>query len=129
MKRFLSVLLAALLLSICTGCQAKDSTSRSEPSTPLPPAKMSGTLKVLTEATSWADTPSMIRFDKSSFVRTQLNRIAKYFMLQYPDMTVDIEYLTMDEDTRENEIQQRRVALMAGDVPDVYLLPTHSSLM
>ena len=124
MKRFLSVLLAALLLSIFTGCQAKDSSSRSEPSTPLPPAKMSGTLKVLTEATSWADTPSMIRFDKSSCVRTQLNRIAKYFMLQYPDMTVDIEYLTMDEDTRENEIQQLRVALMAGDVPDVYLLPT-----
>lgn len=123
-KRILSSVLAAVLLCLMTGCQSKGSSSSTEPSASLPPAKMSGTLTVLTEATSWADTPSTIRFDKSSFVRTQLNHIAKYFMLQYPDMTVDISYLTMDEGTRENEIQQLRVALMAGDVPDVYLLPT-----
>ena len=125
MKRILSfVLTLALLCVLSSGC-------RTQPPAPEvadlwvddgEPA----TIKVLTERFMWGDSADMVLFNKASHLLGSLGRIIDYYEHEHPSVTVEVEYATISPSTRETEMEARRVALMGGDVPDVYLMPTMS---
>ncbi len=136
MKKLLAMILSAvILLTSLTACATRGSQADAGPTVSPTPAQpraeageMTGKLKILTERFYWNYDEELTRFNKSCPVYSIINQAAKYMMLENPGLEIEVEALSINEDERDNEVQQRRVALMAGDVPDVYLLPTHSSL-
>ena len=126
MKKYLALLLTlGLLCGLLASCRTQ------------PPALETAdrwvdggepaTIKILTERFMWSDSPDMVLANKASHLLGSLGRIIDYFEHEHPNVTVEVEYVTISPSTRETEMQARRVALMGGDVPDLYLMPTMSS--
>lgn len=135
MKRILAFILTMALLASLAACAPKAPAANAGPTaSPTPPeprveaGEMTGKLKILTERFYWNYDMELTRSNKGCPLYSVINQAAKYMMLQNPGLEIEVEALTIDEGERENEVQQRRVALMAGDVPDIYLLPTCSTL-
>lgn len=79
---------------IClSGCNALDKNGEKE-------------LKVITEAG----------------YKEHVEEAAEYAVKKNPELKVSVEYISTNEEERENQIQKLRTKIMAGDGPDVYLL-------
>ena len=59
----------------------------------------------------------------------QADTIAQRMEETYPGLSVNLEVLPTDEAERELRLKQLRAKIMAGNGPDVYLLPTGSELV
>lgn len=97
-----AVLFSALLLSIA-GCARAEDDALTE-------------LWVVTEES------------KSDGMNLQAEMIAEAYEKAHPGMTVKLEILPTDEEERETYLHQLRTQIMAGEGPDVYLLPTGGTL-
>lgn len=129
MKKALTLLLALTLIINLFACSGPKSPEQSV-SPPEPRAQtseMKGKLTVLSEIFFWNWDIGTTKTTKFCPMRSQISKLVKYFRGLYPDVEIDVEYLPSNTDNRENDIKQRRVAMMAGkDVPDIYLMPTSS---
>lgn len=65
---------------------------------------------------------------KSDGMNLQAEMIAEAFEKSHPGITVKLEILTSEGEDRETYLQQLRTQIMAGEGPDVYLLPTGSTI-
>lgn len=54
----------------------------------------------------------------------QVRQVIKAFQADHPDVTVTLDILPTDSSQREIVLKQLRTKIMAGDGPDVYLLPS-----
>lgn len=54
----------------------------------------------------------------------QVRQVIKAFQADHPDVTVTLDILPTDTSQREIVLKQLRTKIMAGDGPDVYLLPS-----
>lgn len=129
MKKVISLLLAVTFIITLFACNSPKAPEQSV--TPPEPraqaSEMKGKLTVLSEKFFWNWDIGSTKATKFCPMRNQISKLVKYFREQYPDVEIDVEYLPSNTDNRENDIKQRRVAMMAGkDVPDIYLLPTSS---
>lgn len=97
-----AVLFSALLLSL-TGCGRAEEEALTE-------------LWVVTEAS------------KSDGMNLQAELVAESFEKAHPGITVELEILPTDAQARETYLHQLRTQIMAGEGPDVYLLPTGGTL-
>lgn len=128
MKKYLALLLTlSLLCGLLAAC-------RTQPPAPETAERWVNdgeptTIKILTERFMWGESPSIVLENKASHLLGSLGRIIDYFEHEHPNVTVEVEYVTIAPSTRETEMQARRVALMGGDVPDIYLMPTLSDGM
>ena len=59
----------------------------------------------------------------------QAEEAAKIFQQEYPGVTVKLEILPTDATERSIYLKQLRTQIMAGNGPDVYLLPTGNELI
>lgn len=84
------------------------------------------TLKVLTEKFMWGQ--SMIEFNLAPRLDSEwskhLGAVIRYFEDEHPNVKVEVEYLPTSQAQRETVLQNRRVAISAGEAPDIYLFPT-----
>lgn len=65
---------------------------------------------------------------KSDGMNLQAELVAECFEEAHPGITVKLEILPTEEDERETYLHQLRTQIMAGEGPDVYLLPTGGTL-
>lgn len=107
MKRIL-----LLLLTLCffAGC------ANQEPTDPKV-TQNANTLWVITEQST------------SDGINYQAEQAAEAFESEHQNVTIRIEILPTDEEERDIYLQQLRTQIMAGNGPDVYLLPTGSDLI
>lgn len=91
------MLFSSFLISTLTGCNQIDQNKKKE-------------LKILTE----------------SSYQAKVEDAASYMMQKNPQLKVKIEYIPVDEEKRENQIQKLRTQIMAGKGADVYLLDSAS---
>lgn len=96
------LLLLTMFLGLLTGC------AHSEEGPP--------TLWVVTEKTEW---------DEMNF---QARVMADVFTQEHPGWTVKLDILPTDETERTRYLQQIRTWIMAGQGPDVFLLPTSDNI-
>lgn len=52
-----------------------------------------------------------------------LNRIVSEFNSAHQDVKIEVSYLPIDESERKSTIQRLRIEVMAGNGPDIFLLP------
>ena len=64
----------------------------------------------------------------SDGMNLQAEIIAKRMEKKNPGLTVELDILPTDPQEREIRLKQLRTKIMAGDGPDVYLLPTGGTL-
>lgn len=132
LSRPLSLLLCLALtlsLSACSGAPQEEAPSAA----PVDHREElnedeSVTLKILSERTMWSDDASSVRFNKTSHFNEFLTPIIRWYEGEHPNVEIEVENPSISESTREQVIQQRRVALAAGDVPDIYLQPSLSNI-
>lgn len=86
------------------------------------------TLKILSERTMWGDEAGSVLYNKASHFNEVLTPIIHWYEREHPNVEIEVENPSISESTREQVIQQRRVALAAGEVPDIYLQPSLSSI-
>lgn len=103
MRRIACLLLAALIL--LPGCTTQQTD----------PAEQK-TLWIVTEESA------------SDSMNYQVEEAIKAFGQTYPDVTIQLEILPTEELTREQRIKQLRTRIMAGEGPDLYLLPAGNLL-
>lgn len=72
------------------------------------------------EATLWV----LTEISKSDGMNYQAETIARQFEEDHEGITVQIEILPTEEEERKIYLKQLRTQIMAGEGPDVYLLPT-----
>lgn len=131
LPRLLSLLLCFALLLSLFACNAPG-----EDSTPTAPVDHREelnedepvTLKILSERTMWNDDASTVHYNKTSHFNEVLTPIIRWYEGEHPNVEIEVENPSISENTREQVIQQRRVALAAGDVPDIYLQPSLSNM-
>lgn len=111
-KLLLNICLVLILLSCCEKERPADVSAVSD-------GQIS--IRVLTESGFWSES------NKPTAAK-MINRVLAYYQVEYPNITIEVETLPNPGENREAMLQQRRVALMAGDVPDIYLFPTLSYL-
>lgn len=58
----------------------------------------------------------------------QLERAIAEFSQQYPDITFDVTILPADAEERSMLMDKLRIQIMSGEGPDIYLLPTSSTV-
>ncbi len=58
----------------------------------------------------------------------QAHRMIERFNEQYPEVTVKLDILPTEKEERAVYLQKIRTEIMAGDGPDVYLLPTNPTV-
>ena len=78
------------------------------------------TLNVVTETTEGPH-----GWDDRAFTGA-LYTVIGNFRVNHPDVNVDVEILPTDQNERKIRLQKLRTELMAGDGPDVFLLPSGS---
>lgn len=100
------LLLGALVFSLCLlfGCGAQD------------PGQPQTELWVVTEQTL------------SDGMNNQAKQISKAFEKEHPGVTVRLEVLPVNSDERELYLYQLRTDILAGNGPDIYLLPTGNTI-
>ena len=54
--------------------------------------------------------------------RDKVEDAAAYMMQTHPELKVKIEYISLEEEEREKQIEKLRTKIMAGEGADVYLL-------
>lgn len=99
-RRFFVFLLGCLLL---TGCSARKKNDQS--------------LWIVTELST------------SDGMNYQMETAVETFREQHPEVTLRLDVLPTEEAERETYLKILRAKIMAGDGPDVYLLPTGSELI
>lgn len=99
-RRLFLLLLGCLLL---TGCSARKKNDQS--------------LWIVTELST------------SDGMNYQMEAAVKTFQELYPEVTLQVDVLPTEEAERETYLKILRAKIMAGDGPDVYLLPTGSELI
>lgn len=85
-------------------------------------------LTVLTERFLWSQPPFAMETkgaDKGNLL-DNLSQICDYYEHEHPNVKIELEIIPASQETRETTIQRRRVELLAGKTPDIYLLPTMS---
>ena len=102
---FFYLLLFIHLLFLC-GCSARRTVS-----------KTGQVLWVVTEASC------------SDGMNLQAEIIAKRMEKENPGLTIQLDILPTDPQEREIRLKRLRTKIMAGDGPDVYLLPTGNRLL
>lgn len=130
LARFMSLLLcAALLLSLfaCSAAPKEDAP----PTAPMDHRQELDedepvTLKILSERTMWGNDAEIVRLEKKSYFNDFLRPIIDWYEKEHPNVKIEVENPSISKDNREQVIQQQRVALAAGDVPDIYLQPSIS---
>lgn len=111
MKKVLCVWLSMLILLISlSACKAEQ---EEEPSGPV-------TLNVVTE-----NIEGPYGWDERKFTGA-LYTVIGNFRVNHPDVMVNVEILPTDKNERKIRLQKLRTELMAGDGPDVFLLPSGS---
>ena len=75
------------------------------------------TIRVLTE----------MELTKTTIPNNQFDLLVKQFREKHKDVTVIIERLPKDAESREVRLQQLRTEIMAGKGPDIFLLPTNTN--
>lgn len=96
-------LTVCMMFSLLSGCSRNQDTTQE-------------TLWVLTE------------ISKTDGMNNQAEQIAKAFEEEHEGVTVKLEILPTDEEEREIYLKQLRTQIMAGEGPDVYLLPTGNTV-
>ena len=96
------LMLCLLLLSGCTSKVTEQTTGK--------------TLWVVTEATV------------SDSMNYQAQQAVDTFEQEHPGVTVQLDILPMEADEREIRLKQLRAQIMAGKGPDVFLLPTSTTI-
>ena len=104
-KQIAAWILSLLFLSGLTGC----STITKVP-------EDSSTLWVITELTT------------SDSFNYQIEKAVESFEAEHEGITIQVDILPTDESEREIYLKQLRTQIMAGDGPDVYILPTDNVL-
>ena len=64
---------------------------------------------------------------KTTIPNNQFDLLVKQFREKHEDVTVVIERLPKDPESREVRFKQLRTEIMAGKGPDVFLLPTNTN--
>ena len=133
LPRLLSLLLSlALLLGLfaCNSAPREDDTPSAAPVDHR--EELDGdepvTLTILSERTMWGDNADFVRFNKKSNFNEFLKPIIKWYETEHPNVKIELENPTISEDQRTQAVQQRRVALAAGEAPDIYLQPSISQM-
>lgn len=60
---------------------------------------------------------------KPDGMNLQLELAVEQLRKEYPDVEINVEILPLEETARELRLQQIRTQIMAGEGPDVFLLP------
>lgn len=84
-------------------------------------------LTVLTEPTTWSQTYDLLGKDSPSEVTRNLQNIISYYESENPNVSIELEVMPKTTNERNYYITQKRVSLMAGKTPDIYLMPTVST--
>ena len=66
---------------------------------------------------------------KPDGMNLQLELAVEQLRQEYPDVEMTIEILPLEESVRELRLQQIRTRIMAGEGPDVFLLPTGTEVV
>lgn len=72
----------------------------------------------------WGQNSHEIDQSNPSKILTNLEAIIQHFEKENPGITVSLEILPKEPERRETVLTQKRTAIMAGETPDVYLMPT-----
>ena len=129
-KASLSVLLCLGVLLSLWACTPEDKVSSAAPVDHREELKEDEpvTLKILSERTMWGDEARTVSYNKTSHFHEVLTPIIHWYEREHPNVEIEVENLPIAESTREQVIQQRRVALAAGEAPDIYLQPSLSAI-
>lgn len=119
MKRVSRVLSIFLVLLLFGGCSEKMDPANATP--PKEPGS-SNTLRLVTECS--AGTYYMPQ--SGSFLLLSIENVVAYYQKEHPDVTVKVEVLPDTEEARNAKLQELRTEIMAGEGPDVFLLPAGS---
>ncbi|MBQ8280199.1 MAG: extracellular solute-binding protein [Roseburia sp.] len=116
-KNYIKICAMALALgmlsSLLSGCSQTRNTGRE---TDVDVNEETTTLWVLTEISN------------TDGMNYQAEQIAKAFEKEHEGITVKLEILPTDTEEREIYLKQLRTQIMAGEGPDVYLLPTGDTI-
>lgn len=99
-QKYVLFLLAVLIM--LTGCGGGAGTEE----------QASATLWIVTEKTN------------ADGMNEQVNQVIAAFQEDHPEITIQLDILPQEENERELTIQKLRTQLMAGNGPDILLLPT-----
>ncbi len=86
---------------------------------PRSPGEEAVTLRVLTEACAARQLPDY----RESKVLDAIRNVARYFESRHKNVTVKIEVLPTEEKARQAALQRYRGEILAGNGPDLYLMP------
>lgn len=109
-KKFLIICAACFFCLDLVGCRGETPLSSSASEEAV--AQLSGGESVLTVCTE-EDMLSEFVYD-----------VAQYYRTVYPNVKIQIEKLTKDAESREDQIKRLQVEIMAGGGPDIFLLPS-----
>ena len=102
-SRYIQATLFLLALLLLVGCAAGDDTGET-------------VLWIVTEPTG------------GNGMNVQLACVMEEFETQYPEVSFQVTILPTDEGEREILLEQLRIQIMAGEGPDIYLLPTSDTV-
>ena len=112
MKRCLGPFLCALIiLALFAGCR------------PEKPEQKEKTLRVLTDATECYGTELF-----PSELADSIGNVLAYWQESHPDVKTSLEVLPEETEERKAALQKLRTEIMAGQGPDVFLLPSGSTI-
>lgn len=108
-RNLLAILLAILLLVGFTACQQKE------------PKMKDGKILLTVCMESSVGLPSV---QKGYTMENSIQQIANYYTAAVnPDVTFEFVTLTADQEERSNQIDQLQTEMMAGQGPDIFILP------
>ena len=116
MKKFITILLAVILvICVCAGC--KDNESKTT-------AQTDGTehitLRILTEGSA-----NGVNFN-TKYIDLLIRQAATDFEIKHENVTLEIEQIPLEAESREVALSRLRTEIIAGDGPDIYYLPTRA---
>lgn len=118
MKRYFSLILC-ILLTIC----AVFSTSACKNNSPGENSSRRKALRILTDATECNGSELF-----PSELAESIGNVLAYWQESHPDVQVSLEVLPDKEEERKAALQKLRTEIMAGQGPDVFLLPAGSTI-
>lgn len=108
-RRIFSVVLAAIFLLCLAACQQKE------------PKMKDGKILLTVCVESSVGLPNV---GKGTTMENSIQSIAQYYTANVnPDVTFEFVTLTADQEERSNRIDQLQTEMMAGQGPDIFILP------
>ena len=108
-RRIFSVVLAAIFLLCLAACQQKE------------PKMKDGKILLTVCMESSVGLPNV---GKGTTMENSIQSIAQYYTANVnPDVTFEFVTLTADQEERSNRIDQLQTEMMAGQGPDIFILP------